>query len=480
MSLNVYVPRPANGNTPLPTRTAMAIFWDACLDKQAWVEEPNKKALTTSWNRYIAQNNYQCLFEPLRGTERDRYMPIIMESERRENKRHKYARSVFDSLLEIEPKVRDLHDGHYAPLGPVHGGGNQNSMFPPPEEFDDDRAEIARGLDKLDVLFRQLQKEGSRHTKRSQIEGKSLHGQFNTRYGMLDAVFVLTPEPWYMAHRPGDPIVRIKLLDTDELFRVSGLAGANDEDEETHDIICEAVVPFLPVELYKRFTRSAYTRFLQIVVAALRFNPRDPDHKPLASMKDLENICTSEFGDTTDEEKASHLMYLAKIWLAKFGIDKTRYPKFLQDQIATSISFFREMGWLMSKLQSAKPKITRVAYWVHCQRLLRDVTGRPDVRLLAQEYFDITLAAETMEKLDDGDTDDIFVYWQSMQGREQVKVCAGQSCLSLLCQLHSSVIPSHLCLSPPSFSLLLVGSLSHQRQSQYLYASSTTHCCPTH
>jgi len=279
---------------------------------------------------------------------------------------------------------------------------------------------LSRGLEQLDTYFSHLRRK-SRHGKTQQTQHHE--GYFKTRFGIIKACTALPLDPWYMAHRPGDPIVHIKRAASPTLFHVPALAGKEDDEEEMHQVGFEGVVPFDYNELYQRFTKHAYSAFMQMVIVALSFDPRDPRYRPLATMKYFQPAYASEFDEVTEKEKACQLAYLRSIWRIKYGKHSSKYPRFLQDQIATSISRFREIGWLMSKLEQIQPQLTLKLYWRYCKDLLKDITGR-DAVWLAQDYFDITLAAEAEEMLEDGDTEDIFFYHQTKAARARTRVRA--------------------------------------------------------
>ncbi|KAI3318277.1 hypothetical protein HD806DRAFT_512380 [Xylariaceae sp. AK1471] len=387
------------------------------LPDAVYIEKPGKHTIHAAWQTYLSKNNYLSSFLPLRGTERDRYRPIIEEAQAEEAEVHDAALETFEVLQATTRVISYLRNMYLLPEPPQRSGSRS---LPTNTRYVQDSALFQRGYIKLDRYFASLQRE-SRHDRQYPALMK---GSFMTPFGVLKAHVALPPEPWYMGHRPGDPICRIRSRPTevDRFFFVPELAGSEDGDEnETHAVRFEGIVPFNSQELYQRFTRHALPAFIRMVIAAIGFDPRDPRHKSHLRMKDIEHMQTWEFEEVSEREKARSLKLLRRIWDVKYGTDTNKYPRFLKAQMATSMSCLREMGWLMSKLEREAPGRVSHHYWNHCKGLLQDFTGR-DAALLAQEYFDITLAAEAEEMLKDGDVDDILLYQQSRKAREKAKV----------------------------------------------------------
>jgi hypothetical protein len=377
------------------------------LPAEAWTEQPNTHSISIRWQIYLGLNNYTYNFEPLKGTERNRYMPIIAEARARENERNVPALTTFRGLQALEPKMDDIYETHDWTKKNGRGRPRRGQM-PSLEVFQKDRVTLSRGLEQLNTYFSYLRRT-SRHEKMQQTEHHKSY--FKTGFGTIKACTVLHPDPWYMAHRPGDPIVRIKPADKENM------------GEEIHQVRFEGVVPFGYNELYQRFTKHAYSAFVQMVTVAISFDPRDPRHRPLVTMEYFQPAYASEFDEVTDKEKACHIGYLRSIWRIKYGSHSGKYPRFLQDQIAASISRFREMGWLMSKLERMQPQLALKPYWRYCKEFLQDITGR-DAVWLAEDYFDIILAAEAERMLEDEDIEDIFFYNQTKVARARIKVGA--------------------------------------------------------
>ncbi|KAI0905241.1 hypothetical protein F4823DRAFT_611773 [Ustulina deusta] len=363
------------------------------IPRTAYIEEPGKHTIDASWRAYLESINSASAFLPLRGTERDRYRPIIQEAEAHEIKKRQLAANTVDLILKMSPK--GLKDGH-------------------------------------DKLLEYLQRASRHDRQRPEL----LRARHNTHFGILLASFVLLDCHWYLGHRPGDPIVRIRTAPIDrgckegDMFYVPELAGCEDGDEaETYNIRVEGVVPFNSWELLQRFTRYAFPKFVQMAIAAVGFDPRDEEHSAHPWAEAVVHMQTSEFREITERDRAGHLKLLRQIWRIKYGTDMTSYPQFLKDQISTSSSSFREMGWLMCKLESESPCVLHHHYWQHCKGLLEDMSGR-DASLLAQEYFDITLAHEAEELLEDGNAEDILIYWRNKES-EDMATCKVRAVSSL-------------------------------------------------
>jgi hypothetical protein len=387
------------------------------LPDAAYIEQPGKHTIQVAWQTYLATNNYLSSFLPLRGTERDRYRQIIEEAHAEEIQRHDAALKTIEVLQKVAPIIDYLRNTYLLPNPP-----RRCESAPPPTgtRYAKDSALFQRGYIKLDKYFASLRRE-SRHDRHYPDLMKA---SFLTPFGMLDAAVVLPAEPWYMGHRPGDPICRIRSRpnEEDRFFFVPELAGSEDGDDgETHVLRFEGVVPFNSQELYQRFTKHALPAFVRMVIAAIGFDPRDPDHEAHLGMKEIEDMQTWEFEEVSEREKARCLKLLRRVWNVKYGVGTCKIPRFLKAQIATSISRLRETGWLMSRLEREAPDHASHHYWAHCKGLLQDFTGR-DAALLAQEYYDITLAAEAEEMLRDGDVGNMLLYQQNKKSRERVKV----------------------------------------------------------
>ncbi|KAI1419923.1 hypothetical protein F5Y12DRAFT_720149 [Xylaria sp. FL1777] len=356
------------------------------IPRTAYDEEPRKDAIGTSWRTYLEWNNYRSAFLPLRGTERDRYRPIIKEAKGREIQKRRVADSILNKITET--KMR----------------GKIN------ETFDQDCVRLHLYL-----------QGGPRHSRQRPV---FLKYRYKTRFGILVACSILPDEHWYLGHRPGDPIVRIRpdpvnygaIKEGNMFYRSPGGAQA-----EMYETVFEGVVPFNVWELYQRFTRYALPAFVQMAIAAVGFDPRDEKHGAHPWAQEVDYIRTSEFGEITDRDRTANLSLLRRIWKIKYGTDQRNYPQFLKDQIAISMSSFREMGWLMSNLERDAHGVVSHHYWEHCKSLLQDFSGH-DTTTLAQEHIDFTLASETVERLEDGDTENILIYCQSKEGHEKVKI----------------------------------------------------------
>ncbi|KAI0541523.1 hypothetical protein GGR58DRAFT_456359 [Xylaria digitata] len=357
-------------------------------------------------------NNYHSAFMPLRDTERVRYHSIIEESEDRETKRRQLAVETIGIIREAHSVVQRFLETskHYVPGG--------FSKVPPSirTHHMSDTFKFEQGRSRLNEYIKQPR----RHTRQHPDFHK---GHYDTEFGVLKAC-IIPPEHWYLGHRPGDPIVHIKQHPIDrggipkgDMFHVPELAGLEDGDEiEVYPTRFEGVVPFNAFELYLRFFRYAFPAFVQMVIAAVGFDPRNPDYGVRGWAEAVKCIWTSESEEPL-ENRADILKLLRRIWNIKYGTNRYNYPEFLQAQTVASISSLREMGWLMGRLSCEAPHLPNMAWWDDCRGLLQDFTGR-DAILLAQEYFDITLAIETKRLLGNGRVENVLIY----KGK-RMKVC---------------------------------------------------------
>ncbi|KAF2973337.1 hypothetical protein GQX73_g132 [Xylaria multiplex] len=373
-----------NGYLSIYSPTDHMITEQFYIPKTAYIEGLGEGTTETSWSTYLRRHNYCSAFMPLRGTERGRYRSIIEKSEAREIEKRQLAVETRAIILEAHSVVQRLlkTSKHY-----VSGGFS---------------------LSRLDEYITQP----TRHTRQHPDFHK---GHYKTEFGVFKAC-IIASEDWYLGHRPGDPIVHIKqnpvnrgTIPQGDMFYIPELAGGEDGDEiEIYPTRFEGVVPFNTLELYTRFVRYAFPSFVRMAIAAIGFDPRNPDYEVSGWTEAVDYIRTLEFEELL-EDIAKILKLLRRIWAIKYGINTHNYPGFLKAQIATSISSLREMGWLMSRLGFDAPRLVNKAYWDDCKGLLEDFTGR-DAILLAQEYFDITLANETRELLNNGDVDNVLFY----------------------------------------------------------------------
>ncbi|KAJ8124984.1 hypothetical protein O1611_g8656 [Lasiodiplodia mahajangana] len=414
--------------------------------KEAYVDAPGRQDVSSAWGDYLDVNNHRRAFQPLRGIERDRYRPIVQEATVKEAVRRGIAFQAMRIIEAGRPLINHfLATRRYPPLPEDDGSEELNSdesrnaaSRPDSDESRESntvppsiREQCMRDMLALDEGYHKLGdylERGSRHTKR---QPEFFKAHYATQYGTLTACNILPGDDWYVGHRPGDPIVRIKenpiqrTFNEGDIFFVYELAGRGDGDQpERYRVRFEGVVPFNSEEIYQRFSRFVFPAFIQMVIAAVGFDPRDIKRGAHFWAKQLENLHTTEFEEFRERDRVKLLKALRKIWHAKYGTEAKNHPRFLKAQTLNSISCLREMGWLMSKLERDAPRYARHHYWNHCKGLLQDFTGR-DAGLLAQEYFDITLANEAEYLLKEGDLEDVLVYKQSNAARTVGKVRVG-------------------------------------------------------
>ncbi|KAI1133195.1 hypothetical protein F5Y10DRAFT_260496 [Nemania abortiva] len=396
--------------------------------KEAYIEAPGMQNVCSAWSNYLDLNNYRQAFQPLCGIERDRYRPIIEDAKAEENVKRRVAFETINIIQAVRPLISQvLNNSRYQYLSedsePGDGlgeeSGDRNGSLPPAQE------QCVRDMEALEQGFDKLWRYLERGLRYTRYRPTVLKGHYTTKYGILTACNMLPEEDWFVGHRPGDPVVRIKEnpIDREEdPFYVYDLAGLEDGDEpETHRVGFEGVVPFNAEELYQRFTQYVLPTFVQMGIAAVGFDPRDIEHGARFWAQQLENVRATEFEEFAERDRAKLLKLLRRLWHVKHGTETKNYPNFLRAQIANSISCLREMGWLMSKLERDAPSHARHHYWNHCKGLLHDFTGL-DAGLLAQEYFDITLAQEAKCLLTKGDLADVLFYRQSRTSRAWEKL----------------------------------------------------------
>ncbi|KAI0874633.1 hypothetical protein GGS24DRAFT_458421 [Hypoxylon argillaceum] len=385
----------------------------------AYIDMPGMSNIRKAWERYLETNNYAAAFERLHGTERDRYHPIIEQAKATEGLKSRRAFETMQVIQTLEPQINHmLYVARNEPPRQEHIFGNPNRSISKYGQYINNMLELKQGYRKLSEYL----KRGLRYTRQNPVSHKA---GCTTRYGILTACTILPREYWYAGHRPGDPIVRIgdnplqRTFNDGHMFHVYDLAGGKDRDEpETYKVHFEGVVPFNTNELYERFTQHVFPKLVRMGIAAVGFDPRDKELRASPWLKQYDCLGFDEF---TERGGAKLLRFLREIWHMKYGNNLVGYPIFWKVQLLKSICSLREMGWLISKLERDAPHLARNHYWGQCKGLFRDMAGREPV-LLAQEYFNETLADESGRLLKEGKLDGILVYKQSRASREVAKV----------------------------------------------------------
>lgn len=382
----------------------------------AYREVPGKDTVHAAWQNYLDANGYSSAFLPLRGTERDRYLPIIKEVTQKDNLTRVSADPALEEIAKVREAMKDLPDIDSQALAAGSPELRERKLL----------------NEKLRILERsyELLSKFASHTKRHfRQHPEFLKTNHRTPFGNLKACRQLPKKHWYVGHRPGDPIVRLRrdcvpAPDFCEggMFFVREVPGNEDEEEGWLYLIrTEGVVPFNGTELNRRFTGWVFPVFERMVIAFLGFDPQDTDHGAHPWAKWMERIQALNLDERSEQERAGKTKLWRRIWRIKYGTDCKKYPTFLEEQIAQSISVLREMGWLMNRLELIAPQHASHHYWNHCKGLLEEITGR-DISLLAQEHFAITLSDEAIKRLEDNDVENILIYRQNKQSRHTAKV----------------------------------------------------------
>ncbi|KAI0432817.1 hypothetical protein F5Y09DRAFT_339372 [Xylaria sp. FL1042] len=344
-----------------------------------------KAAINDIWRTYLDLNDRHSDFLPLSGTERDRYRPIIEEKKARDDEKRRIGIAVLDAMKGMGILTRLV----------TH------------KSFKGDYLSLSSYL-----------KQAPRHSRQ---RPKLRKASYKTQFGNLEASLTLHRDHWYLGHRPGDPMVRIGPhpierggLRPGYMFYVPELAGPSDGLEaETYKVSLEGIVPFSTDELYKRFTRFAFPAFIRMIIIAGRFDPQNKRRGPNGWIAIAERVHVFDFDTRHDAARTKCLSLLQQMWKRTYGEHKNNYPRFLRDQIALSMSSFREMGWLMNRLERERPTVHKHDWWKLCKDFLQVYSGRDSVSELAQEHVDITLAGETTKQLKEGDVDNMLIYYQS-------------------------------------------------------------------
>ncbi|KAI8953656.1 hypothetical protein F4801DRAFT_536139 [Xylaria longipes] len=354
------------------------------------MSEPNTEDM---WLSYLNYGGYVSAFMPFDVAERDRYDSIIKNSASEEKEESNIAGGLVNSLasvpVEVVRKVLPLKQ--YI----IDSGRSYLDRYGP-----------MRRVALEDVLH--YSSRPPRHVRqRPQLPTAT----YNTKWGSLTAYTTLAGAGWYAGHRPGDPIIRI-------LNHPTGSSPPGD----IHDVYFEGVVPFTTDEMRQRFVKDAFPNLVRMVIVALGFDPKNPDHSHHPYVTVMERIIALEFDEVQERVRANTLKLLRRCWHIKYGADTNGYPHFLTSQICSTISKFQEMGWLMSQLEAGQNVMTRRHFWTHCKSLVQDITGN-SVDDLASQYYNIQLTSETEILLWCGTTDDMLIWKASDAGQDPIQVC---------------------------------------------------------
>ncbi|KAI0453062.1 hypothetical protein F5B21DRAFT_505625 [Xylaria acuta] len=347
-----------------------------------------KHSMVNKWTTYLEINGCSSAFMPLEGTERSRYNLAFRKAADEETNRKRIA---LDTLQRSIAVGKLLIRRSEIPKYPI---------FRRPATIEDLHEVIGRA---------------PRHTRQRPEFHKAV---YKTEYGLLTACTIL-PVDWYIGHQSGDPIIRVEshpipgYFNEEDMFFHRELAGLEDGDEaDRYEVHFEGVVPFNKAEMYQRFTENAFPTFLEMVIAVIGFHPSSMERGTHPWVVTLARILTLRFEDVLEEDRSRTLKLLETLWKVKYGDETNNHPEFLRDQVNTSISAFREMGWLMSQLEANGDRIKNRHYWTHCKKLVQIVTGH-GIEALAKQHHDIQLAGEAKTLLRAGQVGDILIYTQS-------------------------------------------------------------------
>ncbi|KAI1258604.1 hypothetical protein F5Y18DRAFT_434178 [Xylariaceae sp. FL1019] len=376
--------------------------------------------MENEWREYIQSSSLAHSFEPLRSTERKRYGPIINEARKlecqtrsNEGDAERNLRRALPLIHRMELYLKKLPDNR-------RGRGRPKKDTPPTQvQIEHDRGTLTEGVAMLQRQSERREECLPRHCGR---RFECIRSTYDTRFGILEAMnyAYVMPDMWYMNHRPGDPIVRIQ----SECCRQGSENDTNPRG--LHGVVLEGIVPFNKDELTQRFTRYAFHSFTSMAVAFVSFKPETPHSTPptpleLERLERLERLAMTEFEDLGENEIFDFISSLSELWRAMYGGDSKHFPVFVKRQIRESITRFREMGWLMCKLEEKDWNMTRLTFWSLCKTLLETMTGEEAVSL-AQAHVQLTLDAEASEKLEDQDTGHFLIYCQSNAQRQEEKL----------------------------------------------------------
>ncbi|KAI1503811.1 hypothetical protein F5X99DRAFT_374488 [Biscogniauxia marginata] len=460
-------------------------------DPAAYNDQPPKYYIDTVWKHHLDYHGYARSFQPLQGTERERYKGIIDKVHADEADMIKIEDNIHDRLSAAAKEIERIRRGRPSssqppvqpPVGnpepPAKRKRGRPRKYPRPEDIQAEstqpaphnrqdihatvepavaaatKAELAESARIIKAGIKELD-EHKKETRRPLRHARQ-YPEFNkwvldTRFGKIESTLSLHGDHWFMGHRPGDPIFRI--VDAPRhhpIFGLEDLAHHPVFGREDFDLTqlyfrfrYEGIVPFNYPESQQRLQEHAFPAFMTMIIAALAFNPKKPDAELPPQLGRIWTIMMQDMNDmnkSTKQELVYLMFALQRIWKIKYGTDSSKLPLFLQAQFKTSKSRLGEMAWLVCKVLSILPGYHVLRGFT--EWFLQAMVGT-NVQSIAGWYFNNQMGPEAQEQLDDGDLDNILFY-RSDQPIEEV---CGFSC-SVVCCIFS--IPSPFIFSRTFF-----------------------------
>ncbi|KAI1326912.1 hypothetical protein F5Y16DRAFT_421469 [Xylariaceae sp. FL0255] len=365
------------------------------------------------WQAHLDTGIRRHVMGPLRGTEKERYneffggVDILAQARQEKEADGLILRQLLKRVENAQFCVDCLVDAYdHMPPKLLHRGRGRPRKDAPPTieqaleaqtDLEEARSKLSEHIDKID------------HDDVDEVKQLNIMATYPTEYGLLKACAVLPASNWYGGHQPGDPIYRVKGIGPSK--------GMFYHPEPKHRLHFQGIVPFSHQATKARFD-IAFPNFIDIIEVIMLFMAKQPSYEKLLA------VMFNHIHGHPKKSVKDVIPVLLDIWKTEVNIDarkRENWPQFLEEQLTISRSRFQEMGWLMSKMERAEPKLAEQPNWKPCKELLEILTGF-DTHILAQQYFDDTLAAEAFGKLESGDTENFFFYVQSKDSRKKCRL----------------------------------------------------------
>ncbi|KAI5925379.1 hypothetical protein F4810DRAFT_708765 [Camillea tinctor] len=468
---SAILPNPPMSFSPSPSLANLWTTSDSNLKRTYWhhpkAYEDNigKYYIDSVWKRHLDHHRYTHSFQPLLGTERKRYRDIIDRAHKQEvssisseeillyrlslavekikqlrkeelsraqrpaehqvdgpqapvrrkrGRPRKYPRpeDIQSQAPQPVPAPREKEDSHA--IGELNGPARQPDRQPPTSrKYDESEKLIKAGIKELEGFkaFRQP----FRHVRQHLDYAPCI---VDTNFGRIKAKNELHQDGWFMGHRPGDPIIRIvNAPKWDPLFGPEDAIHNPPPGNEDIDLALfyfrfrnEGIVPFSYSESQQRLEGYAFPAFLTMIIAALAFDPNQPETDAPPELKRISTILMQDMEDmdtNTKDELVRCMSTLQRIWKVKYGTDSSQLPKFLQTQFEKSRSRLGEMAWLVCQVMSMLPGYHILRSFTDW--FLQAMVGS-NMLSMANWYFDHQLGGEVQEQLQEGKYKNIFFY----------------------------------------------------------------------
>ncbi|KAI0020528.1 hypothetical protein F4780DRAFT_363471 [Xylariomycetidae sp. FL0641] len=355
------------------------------------------------WEVHIRKPYFAHAFVPLRGTEQERYEPIIERSKAEKPIGADRLHEVLKLLEEAEEKIAWLRT---IPTEPSENGA--------PILLPRKATEVANvnGLRRINRYLNYP--PPSRHERQYPACHKV---NWRIPFANLSSVTLRRDkwDSWFMGHQPGNHICR--LVDADEqsllIDQSLNIDAAVDEVKlgsifpDRHRLRYEGIVPFSVEESKQRFVGHVLPSFLTIIIAILTFGGG------VSADNWRHKLLEKEMGDMPLGELECCMKALRRKWV----YNMSELPPVIRFQIRSSMSRLAEVGWLAHGLRAQLPawqKIFEISDW-----FMKAITGGGDLNSAADWYMENQLKKELTEKTLNDDLEDVLTY-ESMRKLEEV------------------------------------------------------------